>query len=486
MVAGDIYGDTKFEEYDSAGHALDSTTINGHIELIDSRADGSGNWYVLAKYFDTVYFPDGSQFTRDPYATPGLPGYFVFRLNSGSLSIKWIQQVGTTNAWDAAAFTLANNNLYLVADSFASFYLNTCICMVDTGTGAIHKLWDQVGVSAVHSIAVDASGNIYLSGGCMETDIDFNGHMESLSLTQNNYIVRYKANGVFDWILRTHDYPSGSSGCSRRTLSIVNNDFIYYSGELKDSMTLGAFILHKPNLNNSFMAARLDSSGNVYWARQQGDTTDGGITVENVRHAAVTSDSCLHLFVYIRGAINLGNGIITSAPLSHSIAAIVCINPDSTAKWVKYITGVSTHTTQIVSWDKYLYLTGNGYDTASFQFDSLTTPVILDGYTPYIAKLNTAYAPDTTHSSSIETIAATGFIIMPNPATNYVFLEGLDEYCNAVSMQMTDIYGRAVAQYKYAQPSHVERISTANLPRGLYVIKISGKNFVVVKKLVLQ
>jgi len=472
----DMVGDHKFIEYDSAGNYINSTSITGKLELIDAHADSAGNWYILAQYSDTVNFPGGIQYTRNPYVYPTGPGFFMFRLNSGSLSLAWTKHIGISSDFVASVFTITNNSMYLVIDSFNVFNF----CSVDLTTGNSTILWQQGGISNIQSIAADELGNIYVAGSCAQNTINFNGHTETVpSSFYNNYIMRYKASGTFDWAQWMKDISS----CNVRTVSLVSNNFIYYSGALKDSMMLGGFSLHKPTTNNCFMAARLDSFGNVYWVRKQGDTiTTTGVTIETVYHAAITDDSSLYLFAGVRGAINLGNNVFTTVAPTKTIAAIICIGPDSNAKWVKYVDALSTTPAHIIASGKYLYVTGNGYDTGSFRFDTISRSVVYGANTPFLAKLDTK--ADTTHVDvPLQKIVAV--TIMPNPANTIVYINGLQNAgCTVITLR--DVYGKVVSAKTYAAPKEKEVLNVSGYQRGLYFIEIKSATTAVVYKLVLE
>lgn len=468
-------GGYKVSEFDSAGNYLTSVNITGNFTLIDAHPDDAGNWYLLGQYTDTINFPGGLQYIRNPFAFPSGPEYFMLRLNSGSLSMAWTQHIGTNNYSTASAFTIANGKIYIVIDSVTTF-INT----LDLATGNRTVLWSQTGLSRVSSIAVDNAGNIYVAGNCSNNIISFNGHVDSFANFYNNYIVRYKANGNFDWVIWMGDLT-----CTPRELSLVSNNFIYYSGPLNDSLTIGSFHLHKPfTIGNGFMAARIDSSGDVSWARQDNDSASATANMDNVYDAVVTNDSCLNLCLKVRGSMNFGNGVSTTALSTQTLATLVCIKPDSTTKWLKQIGCQQMSSNHLASNGKDVYITGNGYDNTAISFDSLVIPVtLLNAHVPFVAKLN---AIATHPGSYVAPLNEINLTIAPNPATSTVNILGMEKAGKAVLVTLTDVYGKVVFSKKYAAPNGREEIQVGSYPRGLYFVAVSTDEFKTVQKIVLQ
>lgn len=478
IYSPNVLGNHKISEYDSAGNFLNSITITGKFHLLDAKADNAGNWYVLGQYFDTVTFSPTLQYVRDPFTFPTGSDYFMFRLNAGSLSLAWAQHIGSNTYSTASAFTIANNSLYIVIDS-----VTTYINKLDLATGARTVLWPQTGFSRVSSIAADNAGNVYLAGNCSHDTISFNGHVETVPFSYNSYIVRYKANGNFDWVQWMDDIT-----CNARTITLATNNLLYYTGPLNDSLVLDGHHLSKPVGYISFMAARLDSSGHANWVRQSNDTTTGSAGMSTMYNAAVTEDSCLNIFLTIRGAINLGNGIISALPTTTTNAAIVCIKPDNTTKWVKYVRGGSTNTNHIISTGKDLYVTGGGNDSTALRFDTIATAVTIGGYTPYIAKINAIeHATDTTsHGSYVSSVNTTNITIAPNPATKQVSILGLENVKGIVTMRMTDVYGKVLLTQTYETAHGREMLHVDGYARGVYFLELNGQNLNTIQKIILQ
>jgi hypothetical protein len=464
-------GDYKITEYNSDGSVVNSAALTGNFYLMQAEADNNGNWYFLGQYFDTVSFPGGTQFTRSSISTE--PDYFIFKLNKGTLSLAWAKHIGANNDNAAVTFTIGNNSIYIPVDSIGEA---VHILKMDIATGNYSTIIDQGGQSTVSSIQVDDAGNIYLAGSCAFTQQDFNGHIANGISGYPVYIVKYGADGQYRWSLFMSDVT-----CNPRKLTMVNNNFIYYSGAVHDTFSLGGYNLHHPAWVYDFFVSRLDSNGNVSWLRQLKDTISGDANAEYPYHAAVTSEGSINVFAETRKTIDWGNGVVLNNPGYNSFGTIINFAPDGKAQWVKTIDGDFASTEHIISNGNDLWITGNGRDSTDMKFGTISAPVALGafGYTPYFAKLSLA---DT--ATGINIIPAEDNVnVYPNPANEVVNIANSNPGKSTV--QITDLTGRIVYNQSY-QTSGKIAINVASFSRGLYFIELKTDKRTIVKKLVLQ
>jgi gliding motility-associated-like protein len=211
-------------KYDQNGNILwakqdfasDTTSIISGMTLPTSNAtDKWGNIYVTGYFFDTVLFDS------DTLAAPHESCTFLAKYNSNG-TLVWAKQS--------------------IVPSSASF-------------------------SEAHSVATDASGNVYITGRFKDT-IEFGGYM----LTNpgiDMFIVKYDSVGNILWANQsvtlananiqgqsvTTDYPGG----------------VYVTGSFQKSVVLGGDTLMN-STGSSIYLAKYSNSGGLLWAEQNNST----------------------------------------------------------------------------------------------------------------------------------------------------------------------------------------------------------------------
>lgn len=461
------YGDYQFAEYDTSGSLLNKITVIGQLAVMSVRSDGNGNWYVLARHEDTLYFPNSVSLGK----TPNASGYCMFRLNAGTLDCSWVKPLGGDFQTSVSCFTIANNTIYLPIDSVEV----TKICSINASNGERTNLWQQDGLSWTTSIQADNKGNIYLVGTCAFNGINFNGHNVSLPTTFQypHYIVRYRANGTHHW---SRFFQDGT--CFTREFSLADDNTIYYTGPLTDTITLGNLFLSNPKNFASFLVAKMDSSGNCSWAKYLSDTVTGSAQLDRPRHAAVDPNGTLIIYASAQGIVDWGNGIITTGPTSLDFqGAVVAYDKTGTTTWLKEIKGDYIVPQQIAAANNSIWVTGNAFDSFAVQFDAInaTVPSGSFQYYPYIGRLS-----NKSIINDVNEIAQKAIRLIPNPAKNTVKIVGSEK---SVDVIIVDGLGRIVLQTKVKSN---ETIQIDHLPRGLYVALLNARGNRTAEMLLLQ
>jgi len=462
------YGDYRFSEFDTTGNLLQSAVATGKLAVLSQQADVSGNWYVLAKYEDSVQFAGGLLLQK----APGGSDYCMFRLHAGTLSCDWIRSIGTDFQTTTGCFTVANNQIYIPIDSNNI----TRISNINLSSGMETPLWTQSGQNMVTSIQVDSKGNIYLVGSCAFDGMNFNGHQVTLSalFQYPQYIVRYKANGAYDWSRFMQD-----GTCFVREFSLADDNTIYYTGPLNDTLTLGSLHLAQPPAFGSFLVAKMDSAGNFSWARQLSDTASGEVQFSGARQAGVGPNGSIIIYTNTRGYVHWGNGIssVTTPTWKYS-GSVVAYGSNGDALWAKDIKAAYVTPQQMAISGGNIWVTGNTFDSTQMTLGTInvTLPSGPFAYYPYVARLRASgvisEVADVTGNSVLE--------IMPNPANTYFSVRGQD---HILSMTIFDNIGKRILQ-KELLPG--ERIDVASLPAGIYFVEIAGRNERMVKKLLVR
>ncbi|MBL4753193.1 MAG: T9SS type A sorting domain-containing protein [Flavobacteriales bacterium] len=140
-------------------------------------------------------------------------------------------------------------------------------------------LWSMTlgdNVPVLRGIGIDASGNIYISGG-LGTKVDFDPGPDTAFVTSANandlFIAKYNGIGEYIWA-----YTIGGPGINYMyslKLDLASDGDLYIGGSFQDSVDFdpgpGVANLTSAGLDDIFLA-KYDSAGNYLWAQRAGGT----------------------------------------------------------------------------------------------------------------------------------------------------------------------------------------------------------------------
>ena len=475
-------GEYMLRELDSNGIATAGLAARGRFSLTDAQADGAGNWYVLGTFYDSVILSPSLRLGRDSFSNT--PNCFLARLHDGTLSADWLVTIGSSTSTGAAAFCISGSSLIVPVDSFSS----TAFMRYDAATGVATTMWTQGGSSRTTCIDADSAGNIYVTGNCIQSlSLIFNGTVSTPAPPSGKYpwyVARYHANGALHWYYFLTDVT-----CNARSFKPGSANAVYLTGTLSDSTRLGSTLFTKPAgfFNADFLMVRLDSNGNVVWAHQRPVTSSmqGSVSFASQYHLAI-ADTMLYMYCNTTGASTWGPGITTSNG-TRNLATLVAYDASGgNAVWAKTVGGLQTLCQHIVSDGSSIWVTGNGSDSTGLKFDTASVPTTVGQYIPYVARMRVN--TKTTGSSNPAGInhtapAATAVSIYPNPAQHAITIARLagDE-----TICVRDMSGRIMLPTVGAKKANKVRVQTAELPRGMYLIEVSGAGGRTVTRIVLE
>lgn len=469
--SGVEYGDYRFEEYDTLGNMLQSTMVMGKMAVIQTESDDLGNWYVLANVFDTLTFSDGSQFIPPIASNPCC----IFRLNAGSLSLGWVRAVGNSNNHFSNCFTIKANALYLPVDTIKG----TSLYMLDLATGVSSLKLIQRGQNFTSTIQVDDIGNIYMAGMCNNDTMNFNGYQlfpSSPFPNNRQYIVKYKSDGSYNW-----SYFCNDGVYSKRKLSLLPDNTLYYSGQVTSSFYLGNFFIHNYNEASAFFVSRIDTSGNFLWAKQAFDSIIGTSYIAFTKHAVTTKEGNLAILVESRGYHYWGYGVTTTSKYYQRYSAVVIYDKNGNALTAKQIKARMVTPVSIISSNNSIWITCVVRDSTQVLFDTIvvaTPPYTNNGFYPVVAKLR---LPSST--TTIEPIVTQHeFSLTPNPATTKMSIN-TSRHISKVTVKLIDNIGRVVGNYDISQR---QEIDLSSFSKGLYFAHITDGNYQEVIKFVIE
>jgi hypothetical protein len=442
--------------------------------LMDAQTDANGDWYVMGRFYDSLTFgssPIGLY--RPSPATNTDPDHFIAAFYGGTMVLKWLKPIGALSSFSARTFTIANNQLYVPIDSGDATQVST----LSLASGTSTTLFTQRGVQVSTSIQADAAGNIYLAGSCAPKGMNFSGVVEPPVGADNfSYIVKYRPNGTHVWHIWTRDFS-----CAQRKLTLYKNQFLYYTGNIMDSVTFGPVYFRNPANTYDYISSRLDTgSGMVIWARQMDTSSSADADLGGPYHAIVTPDTALVMFAQGHEYVSWGDFITSNLPAIYAATA-VSTGADGKVRWARTVWADNTSNQHIATEGIDVWLTGNAYsNTNKVIMDTLQLIVPVKKYVPYLAKLRMVRPIP---QSGVGGFNTADIKVFPNPAHNVIYVDGLRPQ---VGITLTDVSGRVLRQY--ITPSGVTRaeLDVRDLPGGTYFVELKAGDGKSVKKVVIN
>jgi hypothetical protein len=283
------YGDACLTKYSSAGNLLWSRQI-GTSKTDESHSvavDAWGNAYISGYTYGSL----------DGVTAGGLDAFLMKYDNAGN--ILWSRQiVGPSSAdWSNSVAVDASGNVYIsgyTSGSLGGPNAGLADAFLIKYSSAGNQLWtQQIGTSLwdeSRSVAVDASGNVYISG---NTQGSLGGPNAG---NYDAFLAKYDNTGNLLWSQQIG--TSDNDGCMSVALDATGNAYISVT-------TLGS--LGGPNAGvYDAVLTKYSSAGNLLWSRQIGTSgNDGGTSV------ALDASGNAYFSGYTYGSLggpNAGNG----------------------------------------------------------------------------------------------------------------------------------------------------------------------------------
>jgi hypothetical protein len=338
--------------------------------------DRGGNLYLTGHFYGITDFDPGPGTNN---LTPiGTTDIFILKLDKNG-NLVWVKQVGGSGFDTGNSISIdTSGNVYITGKFEATADFDPgegTFNLTATGNADIfvlkldnsgNFLWaKQIGGNNYdegHSGAVDADGNVYLTGQFSGT-ADFDPGAGIHNLVSNGfydiYILKLDTNGNFLWSYQM----GGSDNDAGNSISVDPYGDIYLTGYFFESYDFdpgeGTAILTSVGSADIFIM-KSDENGNFIWVKQIGSTDfDEGTSVAEDKSGSV----------YITGYFadtadfdpGAGNNNLTSSGYSDIFIQKLDTNGDLI--WVKQIGGSSYDIGYAVAVDA----SGNVYTTGSFE-----------------------------------------------------------------------------------------------------------------------
>jgi len=280
-------------------------TNNNQGESI--AVDSSGNIYITGYFYETVDFGGGN------VTSAGSADIFVLKLNSSG-TFQWVNTYGGTS--------------------------------FDFGRG----------------IAVDSSGNIYITGYFYET-VDFGAGNVTSAGGSDIFVLKLNSSATFQWV-STFGSTSIDVG---EDITVDSSGNSYITGYFEGTVDFGAGNVTSAGSADIFVL-KLNSSGTFQWVN-----TYGGSAFDVGMDITVDSSGNSYITGYFEGTVDFGGGSVTSAGAADIF--ILKLNSSGTFQWVNIFGGTSTDVGQGIAVDSSdnSYITGSFLGTVDFGGGNVTS-----------------------------------------------------------------------------------------------------------------
>jgi hypothetical protein len=469
-------------KYDASGIVLWAKSAGGSNDEcgMSVASDASGNILVTGYYSSTKL-----GFGSDTLTNAGTSDIFLVKYDTGG-NVLWSRSAGGTGSdYGSSVVTDASGNAYLTGWFYSPFiFFGSHKLTVTEGGDLFLAKYDSHGDvrwaksyggvisnDYAESLAVDPSGNIYMTGYYSGVYISFEGYELISGGANDMFLVAFDSNGNLWW-------ATGAGGRLWDYGTAVSTDAagdIYATGSFySNTIVFGNDTLINKGLYDIFLV-KYDHTGRELWAKSVGGKYDDhGNSIATDRYGNV----------YLTGtfrstSIIIGSDTLTNAGGNTDDLLILKYSGDGDLRWTKRAGGRNNDSGTATAVDT----SGNIFVTGYFDSDTIT----FDAYT--LMNANAFYddlflAKLKGNNTGINEIPEPEKIpVFPNPATDRIML-ALPVGINATRISVLNISGQELLKMEIKE-SPVS-IDVSKLPGGIYFIRVTGKQYAQVQKFIKQ
>ena len=353
-------------------------SVNGRGIAVDS----AGNVYVSGSFRN-------ADLSTPALTKIGTQDGFAIKYNSSG-TITWTQSFGGLGSTTLARGIAVDGtrNVYLSGDITGANLTTPAVSLLGTmdalamklnssGTITWTKNFGGVGVSAnTQGVAVDSSGNVYLSGDFMTASLTTPALTKIGS--QDGLVLKLDSSGTTTW---AKSFGGSGASITARGLALDSSGNSYFSGYF-ESGALTTPALAQIGTKDA-LAIKLDSSGTTTWAKSFG----GAGAATTGRGIAVDSSGNVYLGGFFQTASMTTPALALTGPQD---AFALKLNSSGNATWAKKFFGSGAFATNAsLALDE----VGNVYLGGYFATSSMTAPALTLGAIAD-AMLIVAYLPE--------------------------------------------------------------------------------------------
>lgn len=460
------------------------------------KVDNLGNIFTTGTFMNTVDFDPDSGVTNLTFN--GIPNVYIHKLDSVG-KFQWVKQIEDTVV--SNSITVDNLGGVYVKGSFrdiVDFDPNTGVTNL-TSNGSLDIfilklntagsfLWvNQIGGTGFdegNSITIDKDGYVYSTGLFAET-VDFNPGVGVLNLTSNGlsdmYIQKLDSNGNLVWAKHV--------GSSSFVLGVyITTDIfgsVYTTGAFGDTADFNPGIGNKNLISNGdvdIFILKLNKDGNFEWAKQMGGTWwDIGLSITLDLYGNIYTTGHFSTTVDFNPDTGIAN-LTSSGGLDIFILKLSqCLIDTSLNQRNDSL--IAMQNGAIYQW---LDCDSN-FRVINGATNQIYKPVVSGNYACEILINGCA---DTTSCISFiltglsETLNQKDIKIYPNPVGEYLSVE-LEQFTQNTNISIHNIKGQLMYENSNLSEEKIQ-INVSNWIKGIYLVKIVGKDYNTSVKIVIN
>jgi|GEM_PF-3538081 len=350
-------------------------------EVHGVAVDSGGNAYITGKFSGTATFGSIT------LTCTGISDTFVAKLDTQG-NWQWVRNAGGTDGDEGYGVAVDNGGNAYITGGFLGTVTFGSTTLISTGSNAVFVVkidtqgnwqWAQKAGGADydegHGVAVDSSGNAYITGIFSGT-----ATFGSTTLTSAGYfdvfVAKIDSQGNWQWAQKA----GGASGDYGWDVVVDSGGNVYATGEFWQTATFGSTTLTSTGGDDVFVT-KIDSQGNWQWAQKA-----GGISNDFGRGVAVDSSGNTYITGSFPGTATFGSTTLTST--GHSDVFMAKIDSQGNWQWAQKAGGTDDDRGYDVAVDsgRNAYITGYFYGTATFGSTTLTST---GGDDIFVAKIDT-------------------------------------------------------------------------------------------------
>jgi len=352
--------------------------------------DTAGNVYITGLFEGTAKFGNITLTTQGNIAT------FVAKTDSLG-NVLWAKQFGGTTTTTSSGITIdAMGNVYTTGTFGGTAVFGTFTLEAKTDYDIFVAKQDSSGevvwVSQftgpqtnpvpfqVRTIITDTQGNIYTVGYFTGNSITFGSFTLALSTstTGNSFMIKQDSSGNVLW---AKQFEATKSVYIEKMTKDVSDNF-YLTGTFSGTADFGDTSLTSLEEQKATFLTKLDSIGEVVWAKKIDITTDIGLTpIENI---TVDKTGNVYLTGNFTGTLQMGTVVLTSSSSESADPCVIKTNNLGESLWAKgfacsggYSAGLGITTDDLGK----VYVAGRFNGTIDFEgiiFSSVFSPYDLE------------------------------------------------------------------------------------------------------------
>jgi len=333
---------------------------------VSVAVDASGNVYV-AGFFQSPVITFGSYTLMNE----GLGDMFLAKYDAGG-NVLWAKSVGGIDndyahsvAVDASGNAYVTGNFYSSNITFGSYTLTnaaSCDMFLAKYDANGDVLWAKsaggTDCDYAHSVVTDVSGNAYVTGSFESPTITFDSYTLTNAGSSDMFLAKYDADGNILWAKRV----GGTGSDYMLSIAVDASENAYVTGYFySPAITFGSHTLTNTGYFDIFLA-KYDAGGNVLWAKSaEGTGFDYAYSV------AVDASGNAYVTGHFNGTtITFGSYTLTNEGFFDIFLAKY--DAGGNVLWAKSGEGLNYDYAYFVALDA----SGNAYVTGTFESPVLT------------------------------------------------------------------------------------------------------------------